>query len=167
MRKFAWLILFCFPLLSFAPNGHKFYVSTTNIEYVQEANSLQIISKIFIDDLEDVMQQRYSETLSLDSTADTPGLDDLLSKYLSKKLLIKVNGASTSFTYLGKKYDNQSLSFYLEIENVASLERIEVTNTALFELFPEQQNIIHVKTSQKRRSLILEKDRPTDMLKFN
>ncbi len=167
MRKLVLLLLLSFPLISFAPSAHKFYVSVTKIEHNVAAQSLQIISKIFIDDLEDVLQARYSETLSLDSTSKDENLDALLQGYLSKKLTIKVNGKDLPFEYIGKRYDVDALDFFLEIPNISNIESLEVTNKILFELFPEQQNIIHIKTDAGRRSMILEKDNPTDMLKFN
>ena len=39
-------------LLSSFTGAHKFYVSVTNVAYSEEEASLQIISRIFIDDLE-------------------------------------------------------------------------------------------------------------------
>ncbi|MDC7998563.1 DUF6702 family protein [Gilvibacter sediminis] len=168
MKRIVLLLtVLCAPLFLANSSAHKFYVSITKIEYVQDQESLQIITKIFIDDFEDVLQERYDPDLSLDSTNDDKTVDLYIEKYLSKKLQIKANGAEVTAQYLGKEYDIETLVCYLEVTGIKELKSLEVTNEFLYELFPEQQNIVHVKKDDKRRSLILLKDESTDMLKFN
>lgn len=160
------LILLVLPLIT-AATDHKFYVSITKIEYVQEKASLQIISKIFIDDIEDVLQQRYDPNVSLATPKETKKEFEFIKKYLSQKIQIKVNGKPVEFTFIGKEYDTDIMKVYLEIENISSLKSLEISNEILMELFEEQQNIIHFKSNDTRRSLILDKDNPKGMLNFN
>ena len=56
---------------------------------------------------------------------------------------------------------------FIEIENLKGLKSIEVTNELLMDMFEEQQNIVHVKKDEDRKSLILEKGKDTGMLKFS
>ncbi|NQX76545.1 DUF6702 family protein [Gilvibacter sp.] len=168
MKRIVLLLtVLCAPLFLANSSAHKFYVSITKIEYVQDQQSLQIITKIFIDDFEDVLQERYDPDLILDSTNDDKTVDLYIEKYLLKKLEIKANGAKVTPRYLGREYDIETLVCYLEVTGIKELKSLEVTNDFLFELFPEQQNIVHVKKDDKRRSMILLKDESTDMLKFN
>lgn len=168
MRRVSiFLLLLSLPVLMASSSAHKFYVSITKIEYVASQQSLQIITKIFIDDFEDVLQERYDSDLILDSTNDSQTVDVYIEKYLLKKIQLKANGATVTPQYLGKKYEVETLSCYLEVTGIQDLMSLEVTNDLLFELFPEQQNIVHIKKDDKRRSLILLKDESTDMLKFN
>jgi uncharacterized protein YuzE len=69
--------------------------------------------------------------------------------------------------YIGKEYDTDMLVAYIEVKDVKELKTIEIENKVLMEMFPEQQNIIHLKTPESRRSLILDKDEPSGKLKFN
>ena len=64
MKKTFLLFLALLPLLAFTA-AHKFYVSATDIEYNEENRSLQIISYVFVDDLEKLLKTRYSEELFL------------------------------------------------------------------------------------------------------
>ncbi|MHA7059945.1 DUF6702 family protein [Aquimarina sp. M1] len=146
---------------------HKFYVSVTQIEYVEEQNSLQIISRIFIDDIEKVLRQRYDQNIELVSEKNEAKIDKYLHTYLNQKLTIKVNGKQVVFNFIGKEYDNDLVLCYLEVENVGSLSTITVANQTLMDFFEEQQNIIHVKKGKKRKSLILEKENDMGMLKFS
>lgn len=146
---------------------HKFYVSVTQIEYNEEQKSLQIISRIFIDDIEEVLRKRYDETIELVSEKQEAKVDQYLSTYLNQKLVITVNGQEVFFNFLGKEYDNDLVLCYLEVENVTSLEKITVSNQVLMDFFDEQQNIVHVKKGKNRKSLILEKEKDKGMLKFS
>jgi len=152
-------------LLSFTM--HKFYVSITKIEFAQEENSLQIINKLFIDDIEDVLQARYSESVSLGPEQET--LDDaqLLEEYVLQKLKIEINGSPVKLVYLGHEYDNDVVKSYIEVEDISELKNISVENKMLMELFEEQQNIIHIKQDKKRKSMVLDLDNPKGLLNFN
>jgi len=150
-----------------ATPAHKFYVSITKIEYVKEKNSLQIITKIFTDDIEDALQQRYDTSISLDTKKETEAVDEDLKKYLLQKMIIKVNGKTVRLDYIGKEYDTDMLVAYIEVKDVKELNTLEIENKILMEMFSEQQNIIHLKTPKSRRSLILDKDEPSGKLKFN
>ena len=159
-------LLLVFPLFS-ASTAHKFYVSITKIEYVKEKKSLQIITKIFTDDIEDALQQRYDSSISLDTKKETEAVDEDVKKYLLQKISIKVNGKPVQLDYIGKEYDVDMLVAYLEVTNVPDLKSLEIDNKILIEMFPEQQNIIHLKTPNSRKSLMLDKDEPNGVLKFN
>jgi hypothetical protein len=145
---------------------HKFYVSITKIEYAQQQHSLQIITKIFIDDIENALKKRYDPSLSLDTKKETKEADELLKKYILQKLKLKVNGTPVKLNYLGKEYDNDLLVAYIEVTGVKGLKNIEIENKILMDMFPEQQNIIHLKTPDHRKSLILDKDDPSGTLNF-
>ncbi len=159
-------ILFLFPLL-ISSSSHKFYVSTTNVEYVKEEKVIQIITKIFTEDIEQALQTRYNASISLDSNKETEVDETFLIKYLLQKIKIKVNGKSVVLNYIGKEYDIDIAKIYFEIENISELKTIEIENKVLIDMFSEQQNIIHLKTPESRRSLILDKNEPQGMLNFN
>ena len=60
-----FLILFTLlPLFAFTAM-HKYYISVTQVNYVQEKQSLQITSRIFIDDFENLLRERYDDTIIL------------------------------------------------------------------------------------------------------
>lgn len=160
------LLLLIFPLIS-ATSAHKFYVSITKIEYVKEKNSLQIITKIFIDDIEDALQQRYDSSLSLGAKKETKTTDEDVKRYILSKLKIEVNEKPVKLDYIGKEYDVDMLVAYIEVANITDLKSLEVENKILMEMFPEQQNIIHLKTPNSRKSLMLDKDEPSGKLKFD
>ncbi|PKA82292.1 hypothetical protein ATE92_0420 [Ulvibacter sp. MAR_2010_11] len=150
-----------------AASAHKFYVSITKIEYVQEKQSVQIITKIFIDDLEDVLQQRYKPTISLATQNETAEDLAYMKQYILQKLQIEVNGKPATPKFIGSEYETDVVKVYLEITGVQNLKTLEIENYLLLDMFDEQQNIVHLKTSKSRRSLVLDKDNPKGVLNFD
>lgn len=162
--RIAFLV-FLFVLIT-GSTSHKFYVSITKVEFVKEKETLQIITKIFIEDLEQALQERYDSSISLASIKETESDVAYLKKYILQKIKIKVNGTPVSIQYIGKEYDIDIVNVYLEIENIKELKSIEIENKILMDMFSEQQNIIHLKTPNNRRSLVLDFDNPKGVLNF-
>lgn len=145
---------------------HKFYVSITKVDYNTEEASLQIITKLFIDDVEKVLNTRYQTNTHLNTKNETPKDRELLKKYILDKLAITVNGKPVTLDYLGIEYDIDVVKSYIEVRGVTNLKSIEVENTLLFDEFEEQQNIIHINVKDAKRSLVLDTDNPKGLLKF-
>lgn len=154
------------PLL-FAFTAHKFYVSITKIEFSEEAKSLQIINKIFIDDLEDVLQERYNKSVSLNTEKETPQDLEYLKEYILEKMKIEVNGETVKLRYIGHEYDIDVVKTYVEVADISELKSITVENKMMMELFEEQQNIVHIKRFKKRKTLVLDIDNPKGLLNFD
>ena len=148
------LILLLLPLLAFA-GEHKFYVSLTDIAYDQETKALQIISRLFTDDTEKLLRERYNEAVFLSAEEEHEQVDEYLERYLEEKFRISVNGIPREVNYLGKEYKTDKIVLYLEVTNVEAVEEITVANTLLSDLFPEQKNVVKVEVGDKIKSLLL------------
>lgn len=162
--------LFAFLMLAFLVSTdvkHEYYVSVTKVEYSKKDKSLQIISQIFIDDFEKLLQERYDESITLDSENETKMVEDYMNRYLQDKLRVKVNGESVNFKFLGKEYKDDITYCYLEIENISEIKSIEVTNKALFDVFPDQQNIVRLKLKNKNKSFLLTPSKEKCLLNFD
>lgn len=159
------LFLMVLPLMSFQKE-HKYYSSVTQIEYVEKEKSLQIIARVFTDDLEKTLQQRYDKTLILGKNQESYYCDAYIKKYLLKKLKIKINSKEAKLVFIGKKYDSHEVKCFLEIENVIAIESIEVSNMVLFDLFEDQQNIVKTDINNKQKSFTLTQHRKKVLLEF-
>lgn len=162
IRPFV-LIIFSLIFSSFV---HEYYVSVTQIEYISEEKSLQIITRIDFDDLERTLQERYNSNIDLTTLNEKPLVQKYIEKYLKDKLLIKVNTQNVNFEYIGRKYDNDQVICYLEATQIDSVTTIEVKNTVLFDNFPEQKNVLKILNENERFSLICTKNNPTEFLNF-
>lgn len=166
MKKYKiFFFALLFPLLSFTIL-HKFYVSNTLIEHAKEQKAVQITSRIFIDDFETLLRQRYDKDITLTIENEKSTVDFYIEKYLKEKFKIKINGQEVEFNFLGKEYEDDIMLSYLEIENIDNISLIQVTNRILFDVFSDQQNIVRFKMNSKYISRLLTKENDKGMLKF-
>lgn len=154
-------------ILTSSNTKHDYYVSVTNIEYAKDQKSIQIISQVFIDDFETLIRERYDETITL-AQADEPEIvDEYMKRYLEDKLKISINNKAYNFNFLGKEYKDDITYCYLEIENIKDIKSISVINRILFDVLPDQQNIVRLKLLGKNKSFLLIPENDECMLNFN
>lgn len=161
-KAFVFVLI---PLFAFT-GAHEYYVSITQIEYVKEKKTVQIISRIFIDDLEKLIRERYDPDVTLASDDEPAKVDFYIEKYLGEKIKIKINNIDIDATFIGKEYEADIVYCYLEIENIESINSFEITNQVLFDLYSEQQNIVRLKINDKNKSFILIKENDKGLLNF-
>ncbi|MCK0158467.1 hypothetical protein MWU65_14830 [Cellulophaga sp. F20128] len=163
-KRFLILVL---PLLAFVA-VHKFYVSVTNINYSEKENSLQITSRVFIDDFDLLLKERYGFTANLATKVEDKEAESYIEKYTKTKFHITINNVAVPVNYIGREYDNDVVILYLEVEDVvlAKMKSIEIENGMLTDLFEEQKNLVHFKYNGAKKSFVLIKGNNKGMLKF-
>ena len=159
------IFLIAIPLMSFALQ-HKYYVSVTDVEYVKDQKSVQIVTRIFIDDFEKMLRERYDKSITLDIGKDESQIDVYIKKYLKSKLLITINGVSKEFKFLGKEYEDDIVYYYLEIEEISEINSFQIVNQVLFDIFEEQQNLVKTKINSKKKSFMLISQNDKGVLNF-
>ena len=166
MKKLV-LILFTASLtLTSLSSLHKYYVSTTNVAYSEEDKTLQVITRIFTDDLEMLLKERYGIEANLATEEESKLTDEFLQKYFSQKLSFTVNGEAKTLTFLGKTYEQDIVKCFIEVGEVEDISSILVENQVLFDLFEDQQNIVHFKLKGKRKSFLLIRENDKGLLKL-
>lgn len=161
--KNSVLILIMVFFLSSFKNLHKYYVSVTDIEYVDSKKSVQIISRLFIDDLESVLEERYEKVIHLEEKESNTYIE----KYFSKRMFFKINDNVESLKFIGKEIEDDMVHCYFEIENISNIKSIQVTNKLLLDMFKSQQNITHLKINNKKKSFLCIKDNTKGLLNFD
>ncbi len=160
--KQKYLILFIIPLLAFTM--HKYYISLTKIEYKKESKSIQITMRIFIDDLQETINTTYNKDFELALPNESKKIDTIINNYLTGKFKIKINNIQKAYSYIGKEYENEVVYLYLEINNIESIKAIEIKNTVMMEIFPEQKNIIKLNINNTKKTFLLTTKKEKDFL---
>ena len=167
MRKFFLIALVSLPLLA-ASSLHKYYVSITQIEYNKDHKSLEVISRIFYDDFEHVLKERYDSNIEVDgNTYPKEKLNAYIKKYFEQRFHIQVNGAEKPLDYIGYENEDDYMVFYLEAKGINTLKSIEVDDPMLMEVFPEQKNVVHIKAGNTHKSFMLYSENDKALLKFS
>ena len=80
---------------------------------------------------------------------------------------IKNNNQDLVLNYLGHQYDIDQVKIFIEVPINGSLAELFFENKTLFDLTSDQQNILHVKVGDERKSLLLFSENPNGVLNFN
>lgn len=158
------LFLFLF-LITSSFTLHKFYMAVYQVNYAPEKKMLQITSRIFIDDINEVLEKNYQKKTHIGEKNQSAEDVVLMNNYISEKFSIKVNGQLKPFQYLSSEIESNIIIGYYKITDISKIKTLEVKNTILMDLFPEQQNIIQSKIYGEKQSLLLTIDNPKGMLK--
>ncbi|WP_318309812.1 DUF6702 family protein [Flagellimonas crocea] len=162
MLVLPWAMLL---FLSFS-SAHKFYVSVTNMVYSEEDSAFQITSRVFIDDLDKLLKERYGIEAKLATPKESKVADEYIEKYFRSKFVLQFDGEPVTYNFLGKRYDTDVVICYLEIPKVklSEISTITIQNEVLTDLFDEQQNLVHVKWNENKKSFVLIKEKNKGML---
>ena len=166
MIRLAILLSIAFTILS-GNKAHEFHVSITEIEYVEEKQEVQIISRIFIDDLETMLRKRLNDNIILDYGRDETAIDNYLTQYVKDKLIVRVDNKVQEIGFLGKEYKSESVHIYALIKDATPFTTISVTNEMLFESFDDQQNIIKLKTASSIQNFPLTRSNRSHMFSLD
>lgn len=134
-------------------NLHPFHVSVTEINHNQKDKTLEISCKIFTDDFEEAFTKKYKTKIDLVQPKDKPAMDKLVSDYISNHLSVKADDKSTVMNYIGFEVENEAVYVYLQVNDITSLKKAEVTCTILYDMYTDQTEIIHVIVGGNRKSM--------------
>jgi len=135
---------------------HPLHVSVMELNHNATDKTLEISCKLFTDDFEKVLTQNYKTKVDLINPTDRPAMEKLVNDFILSHITIKADGKSAKLSYLGYEKDNDAIYSYFQVDNIASVKKIEVVNNILYELFTDQINLMHVTVGGKRKSYKLD-----------
>ena len=139
-----------------ASDVHPLHVSVTEINHNASDKTLEVTCKMFTDDFEKVLVQNYKTKVDLINPPDRPAIDKLISDFVQKHLLIKLDNKSVQLSYLGFEREAEAVYSYFQVENVAVIKKLEASNSILHEMFTDQINMMHIMVGGKRKSFKLD-----------
>lgn len=134
------------------------------VEYKPESKTVQITMRIFIDDLQLAINKEFDHRIELGVSDEDDDYNDLISKYLDKSFLLKINGKKQELHFLGKEYDYDLAILYIEVERIDKIDTIEIDDTMLMKEYPTQKNIIKLRINDRKKTFFLTEDHHKDVL---
>lgn len=136
---------------------HDIHISKCDIKHDTEESSLQITIHIYIDDLEDSIENGGYGSLHILTEQESDDADRLIEEYINTHLVMAVDGQEVQPYYLGKEISDDLMAAwcYLEVVDVASIDELDITYNALMELYNDQRNIVTVKQNKERKAYLL------------
>lgn len=149
---FKWFMVGGFLLNQPVATNHPIYVSVTEIEHNTKDKTLEISCKIFTDDFEKTLRQTYKGTVDLLQPKDKTAMNKLVQDYVQKHLLIKVDDKTVALQFLGYEQEEEGIISFYQVNNIATIKKLDITDNILFEYKKEQISIIHTTVNGNRKS---------------
>lgn len=145
---------------------HPLHVSVTEIEMDEKDKRLEIMMRVFMDDLEVTFRDSFKQPEMDILNPKGITVDEMMEKYLKTHFRIMLDNKPTVTKYLGHEQEGEAFIFYIEVNNVKNWNTISVQNDIITETYDDQSNLVHVTVHETVRSLRLTKNHPIDKLTF-
>jgi hypothetical protein len=147
---------------------HPVHISVTEINYSEKDKALQIVSRLFIDDLElSIRAKRKDTNLDLMDPKSPLTTKQLVMEYLMEHLRVKLDGKVAKMNFLAAEKEDLSLICYIEIANVKKIKTMEVFNDAIMATHEDQSNLVHVTFKSPVKSARLVYSKPSEKFIFD
>ena len=125
---------------------HPFFVSVTDINQNAKTKTLEISSKIFCDDLELAILKETNKKIDIIHPQDKALANKLIANYITKHILLKVNGKPCNMHFVGYENIEDAIWVYFESDKLQPIQTFEIRNDMLLNLHHEQLKIIKLNT---------------------
>lgn len=159
-------LLFCYILFSSSAEKlpepartslrHPLHLSSTEINHNPKTNTLEISSRVFTDDFEDMLSRKYKIKADLLKTGRHQEMDQFVAQYILAHLQLAADSKNIKLNYLGFENDQEAIIIYLESNPIKQVKSLELNSTILYDLFDDQTNIFHFNMKGKRKSAKLD-----------
>lgn len=160
------ILSFLYSVLIFVQSLHPLHVSVTEIEYDEKDRALEMMMRVFIDDLELTLKNKYQNPNLDILNPKERTVDQMMGDYFKEHFAIKLDDKPMSHAYLGHEREGEVFIFYIEISKVKKFSSIYVLNNVIMETYDDQSNLIHVTVKGKVKSLRLTKSNQSGILSF-
>lgn len=135
---------------------HPIHVATVEINHNAAEKTIEISCHIFTDDFETVLSRQFGVRANLSADKPGPRMDSLVSRYIRQRLQLTLDDKPLALQFIGAEKEDQATYTYLQVDGVAAVHKLDVTNTILHDLYDDQIEIIHVIVNGNRRSTKLD-----------
>ena len=149
-------------ILYFLFSIHPIYISV--IEINSQDNNLEIVFKIFRDDLEDGIKNNLGKNVSIDTQSKLELNNKIIQEYLNTVSSIKVNDEKKDFFFSDFLLENERIKINAKISNNFSIDRIEIYNEILIDVFSNQKNVIFFNIYNQLNNDVLDKSKKKTVL---
>ena len=163
-KKLFFLV--CLFLVQVALYAHPLHVSICQIFYNEENQNLEIYINVYADDLMSALSERGAPELFLGEDKEIPQTDSLINGYLQSKFSVFVDNEKTDLSFVGKEMDTDAVWSYYESKKIDEPEMIRVHCDILTDVFNTQNNIIQITKNDEMLSMIFDKRKTDDSIKW-
>ncbi len=137
---------------------HPFFVTVTNVNHNPKSKTIEVSTKIFTDDLEKAILNENNTVLDITKPQNKNQANNLIGLYLQKHLKVVINNKLYPLNFVGYQITQEAVWCYLETKKTPKIKTINITNTLLLTLYPQQINIVNLNLDGKETPFKLDEN---------
>jgi len=137
---------------------HPVHVTLTSIDFVPDQGCFNVFVRMYFDDFLTDRKLNNNVIKDVDFSAFTSASRDAIERYLSEKLIIKVNEKLLSGKLREMKVADNEISMNLEYTGGKKPNTIRVKNLIMTGLYADQSNMVIVKVNDFEEGVKLTSD---------
>lgn len=134
---------------------HPVHVSVTNIEYIEYEKRFEVSFKLFYDDFETIISNKYNVQLNLGTEKRLENEDIYFLMYIKEKFQLFADGKVLEPSFKSRRMNDDSIWLYFYFERITPAKKIEVRNRLMMDLFMDQKNLVIFKSKGLEKGYIL------------
>ncbi len=150
------ILFFIVTFLISSSSLHDYYVSSTEVVYVEDKQQLQITTRIFIDDLEAYFNAQTEDKIQLQPDIKATTIDSLVQLFFENNFNLFFDKKKVALNYIGRQYKDDQILIFAEATVLHPPSSFEIRNTILIPFRTGQQNIVHLKTTNTKKSFLMD-----------
>lgn len=169
MRIYGLLIVTLFslvlPVKANESAAHQFYFSRTVMRQSLDGSKMEIEMRFFTDDLELAISDD-GEPFRLGSDRERSDTKFRIEDYLRQHFMVYINDQFTDYRFWGKEVDYDITYCFLELTLPPDVFVVQIQNTVLMDVYPEQVNEVEFMMMRSTRRLTLNYQWPVQTIQF-
>ena len=138
--------------------AHPVYISYTNMDIDARKENIVLSIRIFTDDLETVLHNKYGIDGWIGTAKEHPDCRRLIGEYISERFTITANrNEKLSMTTDSMSIQEDALWIYMKAQASQTIHYVEIENRVLTDFFYSQTNLIIISTGQKEKPYKLDR----------
>jgi len=125
--------------------SHPVHVSVCNIDYNNSSKEFNISFKIFKDDFENIIMQKYNIELNLGKNNESKNCVSYINIYIFEHFALNINNINKAGKkLLFDKFEIQDLAvwIYYKYKISKDIENVEIINSLMTDLYVDQKNLV-------------------------
>ncbi len=145
---------------------HPIHVSVTNLDLEPDVGKMELSVKIFADDFQDLILNKYSVQLNITGNEKPGDKIGSVHRYIGEALRFEINGKEIEgLKFMRSELNEDAIWLYYTYDHGSRIRKINVSNTLMNEKFDDQTNLLIVSYSNKQNGYRM--DNKTTDLSFN
>jgi hypothetical protein len=128
--------------------AHPVHITFTSIEYMPGKDSFNVFVKMYFDDFLTDCKLNGNDIQNKDFSAVNVSSQDIMEKYLTKKIILKANDKILTGKIMEMKLNGNEINLNLGYGSAGKPKTVTVKNLILTDLYDDQSNMIIMKINE-------------------